>query len=60
MNQEMIKEPILIGKLDIRAAGPRCKMRRRLNGDGRMEMRADNRQDVRYIPHQVQCLTALI
>lgn len=62
MNQEMIKEPILIGKLDIRAAGPRCKMLLGdLNGDGRMEMllvQPDNRQDVRYIPHQVQCLTA--
>ncbi|WP_310499099.1 hypothetical protein [Paenibacillus qinlingensis] len=33
-----------------------------LNGDGRMEMllvHPDNRQDVRYIPHQVQCLTAI-
>ncbi|MBB6734859.1 VCBS repeat-containing protein [Cohnella sp. CBP 2801] len=32
-----------------------------LNGDGRMEIvmvQPDNRQDVRYIPHQTQCLTA--
>ncbi|MFD1956030.1 hypothetical protein ACFSL6_18095 [Paenibacillus thailandensis] len=32
-----------------------------LNGDGRAELllvQPDNRQDVRYIPHQVQCLTA--
>lgn len=51
-----------LGDLDIRAAGPRCKMRLGdLNGDGRMEMllvQPDNRRDVRYIPHQVQCLTA--
>lgn len=56
------KEPFLAGKIDIRAAGPRCKMLLGdLNGDGRMEMllvHPDNRQDVRYIPHQVQCLTA--
>ncbi|MHA6531405.1 hypothetical protein [Paenibacillus sp. BAC0078] len=32
-----------------------------LDGDGRAELllvQPDNRQDVRYIPHQVQCLTA--
>lgn len=64
MNQGQGKtmEPVLIGRLDIRAAGPRCKMLLGdLNGDGRMEMllvQPDNRQDVRYIPHQVQCLTA--
>lgn len=56
------KEPNLIGKIDISAAGPRCKMLLGdLNRDGRMEMllvHPDNRQDVRYIPHQVQCLTA--
>ncbi|OAS19004.1 hypothetical protein A8708_27110 [Paenibacillus oryzisoli] len=56
------KEPYLLGTLDIRSAGPRCKMLLGdLNGDGRMEMllvHPDNRQDVRYIPHQVQCLTA--
>ncbi|SFD54226.1 Repeat domain-containing protein [Paenibacillus catalpae] len=56
------KEPFLIGKVDIKAAGPRCKMLLGdLNGDGRMEIllvQPDNRQDVRYIPHQVQCLTA--
>ncbi|MDF2937302.1 MAG: hypothetical protein K0Q90_2675 [Paenibacillaceae bacterium] len=48
--------------LDIQAAGPRCKLLLGdLNGDGRMELllvQPDNRQDVRYIPHQVQCLTA--
>ncbi|WP_028551826.1 FG-GAP-like repeat-containing protein [Paenibacillus sp. UNC451MF] len=51
----------LIGELDISAAGPRCKMLLGdLDGDGRMEIvmvQPDNRQDVRYIPHQVQCVT---
>lgn len=51
-----------LGELDISAAGPRCKMLLGdLNGDGRIELllvQPDNRQDVRYIPHQVQCLTA--
>lgn len=56
------KAAIRIGSIDIKAAGPRCKMLLGdLNGDGRMELllaQPDNRQDVRYIPHQVQCLTA--
>jgi len=56
------REPLLIGEIDIRKAGPRCKMLiGDLDGDGRMELllvHPDNRQDVRYIPHQVQCLTA--
>ncbi|MBD2872742.1 hypothetical protein [Paenibacillus arenilitoris] len=51
-----------LAEIDIRAAGPNCRMLLGdLNGDGRMEMllvQPDNRQDVRYIPHQVQCLTA--
>lgn len=55
-------DAILLGEIDISAAGPRCKMLLGdLNGDGRMELllvQPDNRQDVRYIPHQVQCLTA--
>lgn len=54
--------PHILAKADISAAGPRCKMLLGdLDGDGRMEMllvQPDNRQDVRYIPHQVQCLTA--
>ncbi|PAD78080.1 hypothetical protein CHH67_07560 [Paenibacillus campinasensis] len=57
-----MKEVYEIAKVDISAAGPRCKMLLGdLNGDGRMEMllvQPDDRQDVRYIPHQVQCLTA--
>ncbi|OCT15562.1 hypothetical protein A8709_15925 [Paenibacillus pectinilyticus] len=60
--RKAIKEPFLIGKIDIQEAGPRCKMLLGdLNGDGRMEIvlvQPDNRKDVRYIPHQVQCLTA--
>lgn len=55
-------DAVLLEKIDIRAAGPRCKMLLGdLNGDGRMELllvQPDNRKDVRYIPHQVQCLTA--
>ncbi|WP_341282016.1 hypothetical protein [Paenibacillus sp. FSL H8-0537] len=51
-----------LGSIDISEAGPRCKMLiGDLDGDGRMELllvQPDNRQDVRYIPHQVQCLTA--
>lgn len=55
-------EACRLAEIDISAAGPRCKMLLGdLNGDGRMELllvQPDNRQDVRYIPHQVQCLTA--
>ncbi len=55
-------DAISLTNIDISAAGPRCKMLiGDLNGDGLMELllvQADNRQDVRYIPHQVQCLTA--
>ncbi|WP_028611307.1 FG-GAP-like repeat-containing protein [Paenibacillus harenae] len=61
MKQETM-DAVLLGKIDIRAAGPNCKMLLGdLNGDGRMELllvQPDNRQDVRYIPHKVQCLTA--
>ncbi|MEK3785157.1 hypothetical protein [Paenibacillus sp. FSL K6-1230] len=54
--------PHCLADIDITAAGPRCKLLLGdLNGDGRAELllvQPDNRQDVRYIPHQVQCLTA--
>jgi len=54
--------PYEAGTIDIRAAGPRCRMLLGdLDGDGRMEIvmvQPDNRQDVRYVPHQTQCLTA--
>ncbi|WP_438446050.1 hypothetical protein [Gorillibacterium sp. sgz5001074] len=62
MGTRRTEEVVHLADLDIRAAGPRCKMLLGdLNGDGRMEIllvQPDNRQDVRYIPHQVQCLTA--
>ena len=55
-------QPYLAGTVDIKAAGPRCKMLLGdLNGDGRIEIvmvQPDNRKDVRYLPHQVQCVTA--
>ncbi|MDQ8738659.1 FG-GAP-like repeat-containing protein [Paenibacillus sp. LHD-38] len=61
MKRETV-DAVKLGQIDISAAGPRCKMLLGdLNGDGRMELllvQPDNRQDVRYIPHQVQCLTA--
>ncbi len=51
-----------LSEIDISAAGVGCKMLLGdLDGDGRAELllvQPDNRQDVRYIPHQVQCLTA--
>jgi len=53
---------VLLGQVDIREAGPNCKLLLGdINGDGRMELvlvQPDDRQDVRYIPHQVQCVTA--
>lgn len=59
---EQSKQPFQLAGIDISAAGPRCKMLLGdLNGDGRAELllvQPDDRQDVRYIPHQVQCLTA--
>ncbi|MCS7463534.1 hypothetical protein N0M98_25840 [Paenibacillus doosanensis] len=55
--------PVCLGKIDIRAAGLRCKMLvGDLNGDGRMELllaQPDGGIDDRYVPHQVQCLTAI-
>ncbi|MGG1516095.1 FG-GAP-like repeat-containing protein [Paenibacillus oryzisoli] len=58
----MRQEPYCLGAIDISAAGPRCKvLLGDINGDGRMEVvlvQPDDRQDVRYIPHYVQCVTA--
>jgi hypothetical protein len=55
-------EPVHIGDVDIRAAGDRCKMLLGdINRDGRMEfvmIQADGGIDDRYVPHQVQCVTA--
>jgi outer membrane protein assembly factor BamB len=60
--KQQTMDAIKLGEIDISAAGPRCKLLiGDLNGDGKMELllvQPDNRQDVRYIPHQVQCLTA--
>jgi outer membrane protein assembly factor BamB len=59
---EDTKKVYALGNVDIRSAGPHCKvLLGDLDGDGRMELllvQPDNRKDVRYIPHQVQCLTA--
>ncbi|WEG13704.1 hypothetical protein PU629_04880 [Pullulanibacillus sp. KACC 23026] len=55
-------EPILLRKLDISDAGLRTKMLvGDLDSDGRMELlmvQANGGIDDRYVPHQVQCLTA--
>ncbi|WP_019536210.1 hypothetical protein [Paenibacillus ginsengihumi] len=52
----------LLGTIDLSAAGLRSKMLLGdLDGDGRMEIlmvQADGGIDDRYVPHQVQCLTA--
>ncbi|WP_425452278.1 hypothetical protein [Paenibacillus sambharensis] len=56
------RDAVLLRKLDIRQAGVRCKMLLGdINGDGRMEIvmvQADGGIDDRYVPHQVQCMTA--
>jgi len=61
-DRHAVEQPVLAASLDIRAAGPRCRMLLGdLDGDGRMEIvlaQPDNRQDVRYIPHQVGAITA--
>ncbi|HEU5138337.1 MAG TPA: hypothetical protein VFT51_00065 [Bacillales bacterium] len=60
--KEGVTQPELLGTVDISAAGLRNKMLiGDLNGDGRMELlmvQPDGGIDDRYIPHQVQCLTA--
>lgn len=54
-------DPVCLASVDASAAGPNCKMLfGDLNNDGRLELvmiQPDNRKDVRYIPHQVQCIT---
>ncbi|GGF95272.1 FG-GAP-like repeat-containing protein [Paenibacillus abyssi] len=56
------QEPHLLGTINIEEAGLRCKMLLGdINGDGRMEIvmvQPDGGIDDRYVPHQVQCLTA--
>jgi len=60
----MAAEPILLGKVDYsEKAGKNCKMLLGdLNADGRMEMvmiQADGEIDDRYVPHQLECVTAI-
>nr|WP_133580179.1 hypothetical protein [Aureibacillus halotolerans] len=54
--------PFDLGNVDIRAAGKGCKMLvGDLDGDGRMELlmvQPIGGIDARYVPYQVQCLTA--
>lgn len=58
-----VSQPVLLGQIDIQAAGLRNKvLAGDLNGDGRMELllvQPDGGIDDRYVPHQVQCLTAM-
>jgi hypothetical protein len=60
--KEKYNEPVLLGTVDIRAAGLRNKMLiGDLDSDGQMELlmvQPDGGIDDRYVPHQVQCLTA--
>jgi outer membrane protein assembly factor BamB len=57
-----VDSPYLLRRLDINQAGLRNKMLLGdINGDGRMEIvmvQPDGGIDDRYVPHQVQCLTA--
>ncbi len=54
-------EPILVGTVDISAAGKNCKvMLGDVNGDGRMELvcvQANGGTDSRYVPFYVTCVT---
>lgn len=60
--EKQANDPILLGTIDLRAAGHHNKMLLGdINGDGRMEVvlvQPDGGIDDRYIPHQVVCLTA--
>ncbi|MBO0993417.1 hypothetical protein [Bacillus sp. SD088] len=61
-NNNLLLQPILLGKLDISAAGKNTKMYvGDLTGDGRMDLlmvQPDGGVDDRYIPHQIQSMTA--
>lgn len=56
------KQPILLSTIDLTRAGKSTKMYLGdLNSDGRMELlmvQPDGGIDDRYVPHQVQCMTA--
>lgn len=62
INNTVKTEPVLLRRIDIRKAGVRNRLLLGdLNGDGRMELllvQPDGGIDDRYVPHQVQCLTA--
>ncbi|MCZ8511060.1 FG-GAP-like repeat-containing protein [Paenibacillus filicis] len=62
MVQRQERQPFRTGNIRIHEAGAGCKMLLGdLNGDGRMELllvQPDGGIDDRYVPHQVQCLTA--
>jgi len=55
------QEPVLVGQVDIRAAGRGTRMLLGdLDGDGRVEMllkQPDGGIDDRYVPHEIQCMT---
>ncbi|MFC4403465.1 hypothetical protein [Gracilibacillus xinjiangensis] len=55
-------EPVLLGKVDITKAGKNCKMfLGDLTGDGRLDIlmvQPDGGIDDRYVPHQVEAMTA--
>ena len=61
-SQSDAQEAVLVGTVDISAAGNATRMLLGdLDGDGRMEMvlkQPDGGIDDRYVPHEVQCLTA--
>jgi hypothetical protein len=58
----ILNAPVLLGAVDLRAAGMGTRMLLGdLDGDGRREIlmvQPDGGIDDRYVPHQVQCLTA--
>ncbi|WP_073203283.1 hypothetical protein [Gracilibacillus kekensis] len=59
---ERYVEPVLIRKLDLSASGENCKMfLGDLTGDGRLDLlmvQPDGGIDDRYVPHQVEAMTA--
>jgi len=61
-NNYDVPQPILLGTIDISKAGIRPKMYvGDLNSDGRMELlmvQSVGGVDTKYLPHQVQCMTA--
>ncbi|MCD7750957.1 MAG: FG-GAP-like repeat-containing protein [Lachnospiraceae bacterium] len=61
MTQENEKQALLLGSIDISAAGGGKGLLGDIDGDGRMELivvQADSGIDDRYVPHQITCVTA--